>query len=117
MTKPFDPTKPVQTRDGRAARIICTDLKGTPGASIVALITEKQGHEVTYTVSDNGTFWWNRDAPGSVNDLVNIPTKRSGWINIYSDRKVGSVIYAIKEQAVCDAIGAPCATIQIEWEE
>lgn len=34
----FDPTKPVQTRDGRPARIVCTDVKGTTH-SIVSLVT------------------------------------------------------------------------------
>ncbi len=33
----FDPTKPVQTRGGRKARIICTDAKGMQ--PIVALVT------------------------------------------------------------------------------
>lgn len=34
--KAFDPTKPVQTRDGRKARIICTDAKGV--LPIIALV-------------------------------------------------------------------------------
>lgn len=35
--KPFDPAKPVRTRDGRVARIVCTDSKSKFGP-IVALV-------------------------------------------------------------------------------
>jgi hypothetical protein len=41
----FDPTKPVQTRDGRKARIICTDRKSIGGYPIVALIHESQSRD------------------------------------------------------------------------
>jgi len=40
----FDPTKPVQTRDGRKARILYTDIKS--GYPIVALTTEPGGVEI-----------------------------------------------------------------------
>ena len=43
MNKPFDPLKPVQTRDGRKARIICTDRK-MDGFPILALIPSHSGH-------------------------------------------------------------------------
>ena len=42
MTK-FDPTKPVQTRDGREARIICTDVERKGDWPIVALIKTSDG--------------------------------------------------------------------------
>ena len=40
----FDPTRPVQTRDGRPARIVATD-RHCPGedVSIVALVKDKTG--------------------------------------------------------------------------
>ena len=39
---------PVQTRDGRKARIICWDYKGVnPELEIIAIITEREGFEET----------------------------------------------------------------------
>lgn len=48
----FDPTKPVQRRDGAKARIICTDR--IPPCTIVALIGETEEPEIYYT---DGSFW------------------------------------------------------------
>ena len=51
----FDPTKPVQTRDGRKARIICTDLNN-PAFRIVAVI-DHPGGEYVETYYSNGYKW------------------------------------------------------------
>lgn len=69
MTKTFDPTKPVQTRDGRPARIICTDRKGE--FPIVALLDYDEVDARAFAA--NGTVWG--DGPDHKNDLINIPTK------------------------------------------
>lgn len=53
MNKPFDPTKPVQTRDGRKARIICTDRK-SPSFPIIALIEAGSGREQFDSFSSEG---------------------------------------------------------------
>lgn len=80
MTKPFDPTKPVQTRDGRPARILITDLKSEWS---IAAAVNILGREELYSFTPDGYF----DHPGNVNDLdlVNVPTKvlLEGWINVY----------------------------------
>jgi hypothetical protein len=78
--KPFDPTKPVQTRDGRKARIICTNVLGN--FPILALI-EYIGHnntllEIAHSYHSDGKVGYD-DADGG--DLVNIPQKR--WVNLY----------------------------------
>ncbi len=39
----FDPSKPVQTRDGRKARVLCADLKGD--YPIGAVVTNPDGKE------------------------------------------------------------------------
>lgn len=82
----FDPTKPVQTRDGRPARIICTDLVSASGKSIVALAKEPFGtyagknvESVTYYYSD-GHF-----LPSKIDndmDLVNVPERVVRFVNI-----------------------------------
>jgi hypothetical protein len=38
----FDPTKPYQTRDGRAARVICTDRKSSLGRTLHGLVYRDQ---------------------------------------------------------------------------
>jgi hypothetical protein len=65
----FDPAKPVQTRDGRPARIVSTNMGGR--YPILAIIDEgKEGdHASRYTMK--GRFM---TAPGeSELDLVNVP--------------------------------------------
>jgi hypothetical protein len=80
MVKRFDPTKPVQTRDGSKARILCTDCKDALG-TIVALVTADDGSESMGQFGDTGRKKHSCSAlPG---DLVNIPEKLTGWINIF----------------------------------
>lgn len=73
----FDPTKPVQTRDGRKARIICTDRKHRDGA-IIALISYPEG-EFPITYYDDGKY---RQCPMPL-DLVNIPKVTTKISNVY----------------------------------
>lgn len=67
--KPLDTTKPVQTRDGRKARILGT-LAGNLSFPIVAAITTESGREVseTYTVSGHA-----RAGREYHTDLLNVP--------------------------------------------
>jgi len=63
----FDPTKPVQTRDGRKARIICTDKKSI--STIVALVEDENGEEGIISYLGSGTVFINGESPV---DLINI---------------------------------------------
>lgn len=103
--KPFDPTKPVQTCDGRPARILCTDLKTYLQWPILAAVTELDGREHTYYFSAAGVL------PGyAINngrgDLVNVPVEhfREVWINFYPGAK-GIRPFFSKEEA--DGCAAP----------
>ena len=65
----FDPTKPVQTRDGCKARIICTDKGGD--YPIVALVPSTNGKDRIITFNKQG-----KNTTGlsqTKYDLVNIP--------------------------------------------
>lgn len=64
-TKPFDPTKPVQTRDGRKVRIICVDKVNTE-YPIVALI-KYDNYEQVICYDRNG------DSGEQQLQLINIP--------------------------------------------
>lgn len=116
--KPFDiqkarEGKPVCTRDGRKARIICFNRKGD--MPITALITNKD-------IEDNDTeevHFYYKD--GRCNqfqkyryDLMMLPEKRSGWAKIRKDVN----LYNTKEEADRKMIGNDeYVTAKVCWEE
>ena len=112
-----NPTKKVITRDGRSARIICTDAKGN--FPIIALVETYNGNETVLRLKENGRFY--NDTENS-RDLFFYPVKKSGWINLY---KINSTIspgpraYDTKEEAESAAGNKSdyISTIKIEWEE
>ena len=123
--KPFDiqkarEGKSVCTRDGRKARIICFDRKGYNMFPIVALIMNDDRESDIYTYRPNGT--WNNSGNESDKDLMMLPEKKEGWVNVYYDNDASShrgcrFIYDTKEQAVKEAGSAYITTVKIEWEE
>lgn len=70
ITRKFDPTKPVQTQDGRKARIICTDRTTPSTFPVIALVTEDNGIESIEAYQLNGR--WVTLNPNN-RDLVNVP--------------------------------------------
>lgn len=116
--KPFDiqkarEGKPVCTRDGAKARIICFDAKSD--APIIALITADDGTEITFDYLSDGTFF-NSENPD--NDLMMLPEKKEGWVNVYKDGLLGARVYKTRKEAY--DIASPCDyvdTVKIEWEE
>jgi hypothetical protein len=87
--KPFDPSKPVQTRDGRSARILATDFKATSGYnwSIVAAIKNVDDTETLYKYYSNGSFGRGLKTPEEPHhlDLVNVPEIKVVYRNIYKE--------------------------------
>lgn len=86
--KPFDleaakAGKPVCTRDGRKARIICFDAKRKDGKNIMALIPSKEypGFEDLVAYPNNGNYHGGHENDG---DLMMLPEKKEGWVNIYN---------------------------------
>lgn len=112
-----DPSKKVVTRDGRAVRIICTDMKSE--YPLIALVTDKKDNtESPFVYTKNGRYFFEE----TNNDLFFAPIKREGWINIFKDEDfpfINGDIYESKNKAEEEAIGEPdyIATIKIEWEE
>ena len=113
--KPFDlekakEGKPVCTRDGRKARIICFNRNDL--YPIVALIECEDGKEIVEAYSNEGQTEI-YEIKGK--DLMMLPEKKEGWVNIYDDMKM----YASEERA---KIGISTernyiATTKVEWEE
>lgn len=116
-----NPNKKVVTRDGRNARIICTDRQGGD-RQILALCTMSNERENLYSYFPNGRMYLNADADSCM-DLFFAPEKHEGWVNLYnlSEGPYLGRIYSSKE--VAEAMSKKCglqhyiATIKIEWEE
>ena len=103
--------KPVYTRNGRKARIICFDSNGS--RPIVALVTEcDDEEEMPYKYHCDG--YYNCQSIPSDNDLMMLPERKEGWVNVYKER-----IYSTKEEAIeatCDG-ATYIDTIKFSWEE
>ena len=115
--KPFDiqkarEGKPVCTRDGRKARIICFDRRGDK-FPIVALLDgcNEEHSEVAETFTNEGLY---EIGEKSSNDLMMLPEKKEGWVNVYKER-----IYSTKEEAIeatYDGV-TYVDTVKVCWEE
>ncbi len=105
----FDKTKPVQTRDGRPARIICTDQKGN--APIVALIYQDKdgGYEVPGEYDSGGLFQGFSGDDSSDFDLVAVPETREVEVFLREDGEVtlclGNVVGNLASKKVKFTIG------------
>ena len=103
--------KPVCTRDGCKARIICFDAKGKQ--PIIALLErEKTDEEIIQTYSMNGRYYEFRKEDHR--DLMMLPEKKEGWVNVYKDS-----VYDTKEEALAgkSEIRGYIDTIKISWSE
>ena len=104
--------KPVCTRDGRKARIICFDRRDK-FSHIVALITNPDGREIIWGYEDSGACL----NDNKNNDLMMLPEKKEGWVNIYAL----NTCYSSKEEAEAnidqDYEHEYVRTVKIEWEE
>lgn len=113
----LDLTKPVQTRDGQPVRIICTDRQNSEDFVVVGLVQTMFGEEATQTWRLDGSFSLRKSSEHSF-DLINVPVKREGWINIYGDaNQFFGNIYPSEAAAKEDRLSSAIATIKIEWEE
>lgn len=73
----FNPDKPVQTRDGRKAEIVYSELSGI--YPLLAIVTQEGGEvfDATYTMSGS----YSGDGKSNL-DLINIPETHVLWQNI-----------------------------------
>ena len=108
--KPFDldeakAGKPVCTRDGRKARIICFDRDWD--MHIVALVSDPLGESVHYYLS-NGKVDFDKQ---NDEDLMMLPEKKEGWININKD----AGLFKSKEEAERDCT-KDYVPVRVEFE-
>ena len=119
--KPFDleaakQGKPVCTRDGRKARILCFDRFCCDEIStIVACVLSKDGKDENVIIYSSDGFMADKQHPNA-EDLMMLPRKE-GWVNIYSL----NTCYSSKEEAEAnidqDYEHEYVRTVKINWEE
>ena len=112
----FDPTKSVQTRDGKPARIICTDAKNADGRPMIVLVEVPKGHETAISYAANGRY----AAEKHDFDLINVPQKHKRWLNIYSGTNWPFLGTHFATRAEADQEAYPntrIACIEIEFTE
>ena len=114
--KPFNLEKalagdPVVTREGQQVTeiFLCKTANKTE-SSVVFVCNGK-----VYATTVNGNF----DGFASSLDLFMAPkiVKKSGWLNVYPNNKVGYVIHETKQLADLNAEDTRVACIFVEWEE
>lgn len=113
--KPFDleaakAGKPVYTRDGRKARIICFDCKDET-FKIVALVSSSSEREEIISYDEAGYS----TTRNSDEILMMLPEKKEGWVNLYYDMP----IYDTKEEALNRRSKSRglIDTVKVSWEE
>ena len=110
-------SRKVVTRDGRKARILCTDRKGD--YPIIALVENCDSiDESVCSYDKNGIFYTSGISDN--NDLFFAPEKHEGWVNVYEEganRYLEGCIYITKEEAKIMRGYGYITTIKIEWEE
>ena len=115
--------KPVCTRDGRKARIICFDRINGDYYKIVACVTAFDGdfEEVLFYGIDG--YIVDSQNPKD-EDLMMLPEKKEGWINICRNLHTNKTeldtkdIYNTKEEALQNLSSMTyVTTVKIEWEE
>ena len=118
-----NPDRKIITRDGKSARIICTD-RVCKTHTILALLFEDEDREEVYQYTSKGEYYPNASSP---HDLFFVPVKKEGWVNVYKYRSrcthLSGIIYSSKEEAESDAevhesgINTYITTIKIKWKE
>ena len=79
----IDWTKPVQTKDGRKVRVLCTDARGrNPVIGLVLNEDEETDEMMSWPISGDA---WGPDHDYSL-DLINVPEKHTLWVNVWRDK-------------------------------
>lgn len=119
-----NPKRKVITRDGRDARIICTDRQGGD-RPILALCFASDGIENCFSCFPNGRWYVDTD---SCMDLFFATEKHEMWINVYKTKKedtyfvIATSLYLSKQEAKDCAISSNNSydyidAVKIEWED
>lgn len=113
-----NPSRKVITRDGKSARIICTNRLDEL-YPIIALVTDEDS-EKCYSYTTFGKFDGHQNIDCEL-DLLFAPEKKEKWVNVYEDSNgrnwLGENLYDTEKAAKADPSKSRVATVKIEWEE
>ena len=123
--KPFDiqkarEGKPVCTRDGRKARIICFDRRlfyKNVSYPILALVECSDREDDVCGYNEKGKVLI-EDGAEYKDDLMMLPEKKEGWVNVYKGGLLDTKSYPTKKEAFDKASpNGYVDTIKINWSE
>ena len=109
--------KPVCTRDGRNVRIIAFDAKRKDEKNIIALVPSKDypGFEDLIAYPNNGNYYGGHENDG---DLMMLPEKKEGWVNVYKGGLLDTKSYPTKKEAFDKACPEGYVdTVKVCWKE
>lgn len=120
--------KPVCTRDGRKARIICfdrvTNSTNEYTGHLIVLVTNPNGDEQSFYYTEKGYLAGGNEYDNHKWALMMLPEKKEGWVNVYhgltiSERVCGNIVFNTKEEAIQYAQDddSYITTVKISWEE
>lgn len=118
-----NPDRKLVTRDGRSARIICTDRRNEDrdDTRIILALVMENGRELIYSYYPNGKHCASKEVQV---DLFFEPTKKEGWVNTYKTTTLETIctpgcVFNTKEEALSHKSGVLeyVGTCKIEWEE
>lgn len=108
-----DLTKPVQTRDGRKARVICTDAQH-PQLPVTVLVRYQDGYEYPRSYTRAGRYRVEEESSGF--DLINIPEREEVWVNFYGSEAVINA-HSSRKHADYAASGGRLARLRVTIED
>lgn len=113
-----NPSRKVITRDGRSARIICTNRLDET-YPVLALVNY-EGYEMCHSYTTFGKLHTNQTTDYGL-DLFFAPEKKEKWVNVYEDSNgrnwLGENLYDTEKAAKADPSKSRVATVKIEWEK
>lgn len=118
LNRYFKENRKLCTRKGKSVRVLCTNLKNDV-YKIVAAVSYTTG-EYARMYTEKGFI--REDEYETDDDLMMLPAKKEGWINIYdethTEKRVSSnKIYPTMQEALDKKGKHYIDTIKIEWEE
>ena len=123
--KPFDlqkarEGKPVCTRDGRKARIIAFDRRlfyKNVSYPILALVERSDGEDDVCGYNEKGKVLI-EDGAEYKDDLMMLPEKKEGWVNVYKGGLLDTKSYPTQKEAFDKACPEGYVdTVKINWSE
>ena len=104
--------KPVCTKDGRKARIICFDRRlfyKNVSYPILAVVERSDGEDDVCGYNEKGKVLI-EDGAEYKDDLMMLPEKKEGWVNVYRDCDGANIT---KDDNICSSKEAAMASAQI----